>query len=282
MCGPRCWGEVFFGRGSSSGPHKWTGPRRSLQGPTGNFVSTRLATGAQVKQFLGVCEGVLVSSAVERVVSVTQVHPQCRRASPGWVGLQPPRVGGLPHGRCLPRADGAHPSAEGLDRTEGGGRWDLPFCTCLSVKLVSSHLQSPGPQASGLGVTPPAYWSPACKQQLMGLLSLRHHRSQVLIINLPGGTHAPRPCLWRPLTATEVKTPTLNFSWKNKHEPVPETQSWAFSRGSRGDYGGCSALSRVSCRGKCKPGGCCPEGPGEEGKAAGTTNSRLLRGWVLS
>lgn len=153
MCGPRCWGEVFFGRGSSSGPHKWTGPRRSLQGPTGNFVSTRLATGAQVKQFLGVCEGVLVSSAVERVVSVTQVHPQCRRASPGWVGLQPPRVGGLPHGRCLPRADGAHPSAEGLDRTEGGGRWDLPFCTCLGIKLVSSHLLSPGPQASGLGVT---------------------------------------------------------------------------------------------------------------------------------
>lgn len=199
MCGPRCWGEVFFGRGSSSGPHKWTGPRRSLQGPTGNFVSTRLATGAQVKQFLGVCEGVLVSSAVERVVSVTQVHPQCRRASPGWVGLQPPRVGGLPHGRCLPRADGAHPSAEGLDRTEGGGRWDLPFCTCLSVKLVSSHLQSPGPQASGLGVTPPAYWSPACKQQLMGLLSLRHHRSQVPIENLPGGAHAPCPCLWRAL-----------------------------------------------------------------------------------
>lgn len=100
-----------------------------------------------------VCEGFLVSSAVEWVVSVTQVHPQFRRASPGWVGLQPPRVGGLPHGRCLPRADGAHPSAEGLDRTEGGGRWDLPFCTCLSVKLVSSHLLSPGPQASGLGVT---------------------------------------------------------------------------------------------------------------------------------
>ena len=226
--------------------------------------------------------GFLVSSAVERVVSVTQVHPQFRRASPGWVGLQPPRVGGLPHGRCLPRADGAHPSAEGLDRTEGGGRWDLPFCTCLSVKLVSSHLQSLGPQASGLRVTPPAYWSPACKQQLVGLLSLRHHRSQVLIINLPGGTRAPRPCLWRPLTATEVKTLTLNFSWKNKHEPVPETQSWAFSHGSRGDYGGCSALSRVSCRGKCKPGGCCPEGPGEEGKAAGTTTSRLLGGWVLS
>ena len=52
----------------------------------------------------------------------------------------------------------------------------------------------------------------------MGLLSLRHHRSQVLIINLPGGAHAPRPCLWRPLTATEVKKLTLNFSWKNKHE----------------------------------------------------------------
>lgn len=31
--------------------------------------------------------GFLVSSAVERVVSVTQVHPQCRWASPGWVGL---------------------------------------------------------------------------------------------------------------------------------------------------------------------------------------------------
>lgn len=242
--------------------------------------------------------GFLVSSAVKQVVSVTGVPPPMRVGLPRVGGPRqggcpstvggfpqsgcPPRVGGFPQGGYLPGAGGAHPSTEGLDRTEGGGRWDLPFCTCLGIKLVSSHLLSPGPQASGLGVTPPAYWSPACKQQLMGLLSLRHHRSQVLIINLPGGTHAPRPCLWRPLTATEVKTPTLNFSWKNKHEPVPETQSWAFSRGSRGDYGGCSTLSRVSCRGKCKPGGCCPEGPGEEGKAAGTTNTRLLRGWVLS
>lgn len=224
----------------------------------GNFVSTQLAAGAQVKQFLGVCEGVF------------------GELSSGTGGLS--NTGAPPVQVGLPRVGGAHPSAEGLDRTEGGGRWDLPFCTCLSVKLVSSHLQSPGPQASGHGVTPPAYWSPACKQQLMGLLSLRHHRSQVLIINLPGGTHAPCPCLWRPLTATEVKTPTLNFNWKNKHEPVPETQSWAFSRGSRGDFGGCSALSRVSCRGGCKPGGCCPEGPGEEGKAAGTTTSRLLGG----
>ena len=115
----------------------------------------------------------------------------------------------------------------------------------------------------------------------MGLLSLRHHRSQVLIINLPGGAHAPRPCLWRPLTATEVKKLTLNFSWKNKHELVPETWSWASSHGSRGDFGGCSALSRVSCRGRGKPGGCCPEGPGEAGEAAGTTTSRLSAGGAL-
>ena len=89
--------------------------------------------------------GFLVSSAVKQVVSVTGVPPPMR------VGL--PRVGGFPQGGYLPGAGGAHPSTEGLDRTEGGGRWDLPFCTCLGIKLVSSHLLSPGPQASGLGVT---------------------------------------------------------------------------------------------------------------------------------
>ena len=99
----------------------------------GNFVSTQLAAGAQVKQFLGVCEGVF------------------GELSSGTGGLS--NTGAPPVQVGLPRVGGAHPSAEGLDRTEGGGRWDLPFCTCLGVKLVSSHLLSPGPQASGLGVT---------------------------------------------------------------------------------------------------------------------------------
>lgn len=45
---------------------------------------------------------------------------------------------------------------------------------------------SPGPQASGRGVTHTACsWVPSLRQQLLGLLGLRHHRSQVLIINLP-------------------------------------------------------------------------------------------------
>lgn len=87
----------------------------------------------------GCVKGFLVSSAVEWMVSVTQV---------------PPRVGGPPQGGCPPTpCRWAHPSTEGLDRTEGGGRQDLPFCTCLSVKLVSSHLLSPGSQAPSLGVT---------------------------------------------------------------------------------------------------------------------------------
>ena len=124
---------VFFGRGSSSAPHKRTGPRRSLRGPTGNFVSTRLATGAQVKQFLGLCEGV------------------SGELSSGTGGL--PSAGGPPRAGAPPPCGWAHPPAEGLDRTEGGGRRDLPFCTCLRVKLASSHLLSPGPQAPGLGVT---------------------------------------------------------------------------------------------------------------------------------
>ena len=113
--------------------------------------------------------GFLVSSAVKQVVSVTGVPPPMRVGLPRVGGPRqggcpstvggfpqsgcPPRVGGFPQGGYLPGAGGAHPSTEGLDRTEGGGRWDLPFCTCLGIKLVSSHLLSPGPQASGLGVT---------------------------------------------------------------------------------------------------------------------------------
>ena len=155
-------------------------------------MSTRLATGAQVKQCLGVCKGVSGELSSEtgglsnrgappnaggapRVgglprVGLSRVGGAPQGGCPSTVsgfpqsgcppraggppqGRCPPRVGGLPQGGCLPGAGGAHPSTEGVDRTEGGGRWDLPFCTCLGVKLVSSHLLSPGPQASGLGVT---------------------------------------------------------------------------------------------------------------------------------
>ena len=96
-------------------------------------MSTRLATGAQVKQFLGVCERV------------------SGELSSQTGGLS--NTGAPPVGVGLPRAGGARPSTEGLDRTEDGGRRDLPFCTCLGVKLVSSHLLSQGPQASERGVT---------------------------------------------------------------------------------------------------------------------------------
>ena len=102
-------------------------------------MSTRLATGAQVKQFLGVCE---------------RVSGELSSQTGGLsnTGAPPVRMG-FPRAGPPPRAGGAHPSTGGLDRTEGGGRLDLPFCTCLSVKLVSSHPLPPGPQASGLGVT---------------------------------------------------------------------------------------------------------------------------------
>ena len=96
-------------------------------------MSTRLATGAQVKQFLGVCERV------------------SGELSSQTGGLS--NTGAPPVGVGLPRAGGARPSTEGLDRTEDGGRRDLPFCTCLGVKLVSFHPLPRGPQASGLGVT---------------------------------------------------------------------------------------------------------------------------------
>ena len=54
----------------------------------GNFVSTRLATGAQVKQFLGVCEGVFgeLSSGTGGLSNTG--------APPVQEGL--PRVGGAP------------------------------------------------------------------------------------------------------------------------------------------------------------------------------------------
>ena len=86
---------VFFGRGSSSAPHKRTGPRRSLRGPTGNFVSTRLATGAQVKQFLGLCEGVSGElSSGTGGLSNTGTFP-VRVGLPGRVPC--PHAGGLIH-----------------------------------------------------------------------------------------------------------------------------------------------------------------------------------------
>ena len=126
--------------------------------------------GAQVKQFLGVCKGVSGELSSETGglsnrgapptmrVGLPRVGGPRQGGCPSTVGGFPqsgcsPRVGGFPQGGYLPGAGGAHPSTEGLDRTEGGGRWDLPFCTCLGIKLVSSHLLSPGPQASGLGVT---------------------------------------------------------------------------------------------------------------------------------
>ena len=65
----------------------------------GNFVSTQLAAGAQVKQFLGVCEGVF------------------GELSSGTGGLS--NTGAPPVQVGLPRVGGAHPSAEGPARGAG-------------------------------------------------------------------------------------------------------------------------------------------------------------------
>lgn len=142
--------------------------RRSLQGPMGNFVSTRLATDAQVKQFLGVCEGFLVSSALERVVSVTQVPPQCGWASPG---------------RCLLRAG----------PPQGGWSSSIHWRVWIEQKVEEGGVCSSSPKPSRCWCHPPlspvlrpldgvthtaCFLVPSLRQQLLGLLSLRHHRSQ--------------------------------------------------------------------------------------------------------
>lgn len=78
-------------------------------------------------------------------------------------------------------------STEGLNRTKGRGRIHSHSCAltlqalCLPACLPElGHQSSP---ALGLGLYHQLSWTPACRKQIMGLLSLQHWTTQFLCLN---------------------------------------------------------------------------------------------------